>query len=330
MRILVVGAIEGGTVPMGRSLHAAFTALGQESRLLDYSDQLAEFVSIRASRDPARIRPFMDGVRKRLLDEVLRFQPQIVLGMAQSPLNNKELLSALRRAGIRLGYWFVEDGQVFPYWRTIAAQFDRFFTIQKEPFFSELKAIGCRGAHYLPAAFDDLAPLSSAPAREDIPVSFVGAPYPNRVHFLESLKGVPLQIFGEGWEKFNNSSVSIGNRRLGAEECRAVYCRSTININLHSSTRSEGFAEGDFVNPRTFELAGLGRFQLTDQRLLLPELFSASEISASATWEKLRSAVDYFLGHETERKAYVENARLRVLKDHTYRNRAQEILSALS
>jgi spore maturation protein CgeB len=330
-RILVVGAIEGGTVPMGNSICNAFVALGQQAHMLDFSSLQIQFRAAKTSGDAKRLQTFATGVWNRLVKEVIQFRPDIILGMAQSPLNNVDVLSRFRRTGIQLCYWFVEDYRLFTYWKTLAPCFDHFFTIQKEPFFGKLKTIGCPDATYLPAAFDDLAP----PAKEDtrlppIPVSFVGAPYPNRVHWFQRLAGSPFQIFGEGWDKTKNPSVVIGGRRVTPEECRDIYRRSLINLNLHSAISREGFAQGDFVNPRTFEIAGLGQFQLADMRQLLPLHFDpVNEVPAFHNWHDLQEAIQYFLTHKSERKAIAENARRRVLASHTYKHRAQEMLSLI-
>jgi spore maturation protein CgeB len=327
MRILVVGAILGGSVPMGKSICDAFVAIGQQASWLDFSPLLPQFLEIRVSPDQDRIRAFMASLKKRLLDEVIAFQPEMILGMVQSPLNNPGLLAAFRRAGIKVCYWFVEDWQLFSYWKDIASCFDHFFTIQKEPFLMALKSAGCSSAYYLPVAFDDLAAPSTAPKEPAIPVSFVGAPYPNRVHFFKKLPG-PLQLFGEDWDQHPNPSVQIGNRRVSESECREIYRRTVVNLNLHSSMRPDGFGAGDFVNPRTFEIAGLGAFQVTDMRQLLPPHFDlAAELSAFGQWNAMRAAIEYFSTHEDERKAIAANGKRRVLQEHTYRHRAQEIMS---
>jgi spore maturation protein CgeB len=92
--------------------------------------------------------------------------------------------------------------------------------------------------------------------------------------------------------------------------------------------RPDGFGAGDFVNPRTFEIAGLGAFQVTDMRQLLPPHFDlAAELSAFGQWNAMRAAIEYFSTHEDERKAIAANGKRRVLQEHTYRHRAQEIMS---
>jgi len=331
MRILVVGAIEGGTVPMARSVCAAFGRLGQDAHLLDLSDLLEEFRESRSAGDFDRSYRFHITYKTRLLEKVVECMPDVVFGVAQSPLNDTDILTELKRAGVTLCYWFLEDYRLFDYWQTIASYFDHFFTIQRDPFWERLREVGCCTYHYLPAAFDpDFAPPSPE-GKGVIPVSFVGAPYPNRVHFFERLGRGDFEIYGDGWDRYHIPPVAVGDRRVTEAEARDIYRRSLVNINLHSSTLEDGFGRGDFINPRTFELAGLGAFQVTDMRKLLPLHFNpADEMVALGTWEDMRRAIGYFLDNEEERRGYAKRAQERVLEEHTYLHRAQEILDIIS
>lgn len=328
MRILVVGAIQGGTIPMCRAIHRAFIDIGQQSDLLDFSEFQKEFFEVREDND--RSYQFYLKIKITLLEKVAGFRPDVIFGIAQSPLHDIDMLREFKKAGIALCFWFMEDYRIFDYWKNIAPCFDHFFTIQKEPFWKELKDIGCMNYHYLPMAFDSLADVQQMNDEEAIPVSFVGAPYPNRVHFFSQFLDDGFQIFGEDWTKHQIPPVAIGDRRITESETYRIYQRSLININLHSSPFSSEFGRGDFVNPRTFELAGLGAFQLTDMRKLLTLHFDpAEEVIALTSWADMKGAVQYFLRHDEERKAYAERARARVLKEHTYRRRAEEIIEVL-
>lgn len=331
MRILTVGAIKGGTVPIGQAIYSAFKEIGQESDFLDYSDLLVEFSNVLAAKDASLSYQFLLKCRTRLLEKVTNFRPEAILGIAQSPLNNIEVLTNLKKAGVILCYWFVEDGRIFDYWRKYALCFDHFFTIQKDPFWKELTKMGCRNFHYLPVAFDSNMECPIENNHLGINVSFMGAPYPNRVNLFSKLQRGDFQIYGEEWDMYDNPSVVIGQRRITDIEARMIYQRSLININLHSSLNPDSFGGGDFVNPRTFELAGLGAFQLTDKRELLPLHFDLEEeLVALYTWEDMKTAIDYFLDHKAERARFAKKARERVLQKHTYKHRAHEIISILS
>jgi spore maturation protein CgeB len=125
--------------------------------------------------------------------------------------------------------------------------------------------------------------------------------------------------------------VKIGGRRINPIERRHIYANSKINLNLHSSSDSEWDWNGDFVNPRAFEIAGLGGFQLTDARELLPLHFDLkNEIPVFKSTNSMLEAIKYFANNESERNEMAANARARVLKEHTYRHRAMEILSLTS
>ncbi len=330
MRILVVGAVLGGTVPIGASIYRGLQSLGLETDFLDFSVLEAEFREIWAGQDEDRSYSFHLRKKVFLLERITSFRPDVILGIAQSPIGDVSILSELKKAGIILCYWFTEDYRIFEYWKTIAPYFDHFFTIQREPFWVELEKAGCSSYRYLPMAFDDIQACPADIIEEDIPVSFVGAPYPNRVHFLSRLPDRRLQIYGEEWSRYLNPRVVIGDRRLTEDETRRIYLRSKVSINLHSSAMPREVGRGDFVNPRTFDLAGMGCFQLTDMRMLLTLHFDpAKEVIALSSWEDMANSVRYFLDHEEERRAIAQRARARVMAEHTYRHRAREIFDLL-
>jgi spore maturation protein CgeB len=85
---------------------------------------------------------------------------------------------------------------------------------------------------------------------------------------------------------------------------------------------------GDFVNPRTFELAGMGCFQLSDRRELLAPLYSDEEVVQFDDETELTELIDYYLEHQTERDEIARNAQRRTLKNHLYEHRAVEIVEA--
>jgi spore maturation protein CgeB len=115
--------------------------------------------------------------------------------------------------------------------------------------------------------------------------------------------------------------------RISPEEAVRIYSASRINLNLHSSVQSrELVPPGDFVNPRTFELAACGAFQLVDRRELMPELFADDELAVFSSIQELLEKIDYFLARPEERAAFAERGRQRVLRDHTYHARMESLI----
>ncbi|MGA2938573.1 MAG: glycosyltransferase [Syntrophobacteraceae bacterium] len=328
MRALIAGPLAGGSLPVARATAAAFAGLGYESKFIDYSPFADEFRMVRASGNDQYITAFIGVLERVLIDQINKVKPDILLGIAQSPLFNERLLDNLRELGVITLYWFVEDFRVLTYWKRIASHFDIFFSIQTGAFVKALAEAGANNHYYLPVAFDNNFDEFTVQSGARTPISFMGAPYPNRIRLFETLARYNLKIYGEGWDSYPIAGVTAGSRRISESEGRSLYRNAEINLNLHSSMDPYTIG-GDFVNPRTFELAGMGCFQLSDRRELLPPLYDEDEVVQFADEAELIEKIEYYLDHEGERKEVARNARRRTLKHHLYEHRVVEIMNAV-
>lgn len=333
LRILVVLPIYGGSLPIGRYCAQALRELGHSVRVFDVSQLYSSYQAIRdLDVQPAGqvtiIKSFLRFVSQAAWIQAEEQKPQIVLALAQAPLDRHVLLR-MRQSGMRTVMWFVEDRQVLNYWETVAPQYDAFAVIQKEPFLEELARIGQKHAFYLPlAALPDFhKPLKLDSKEKKVygsAISFLGAGYPNRRLAFRPLADRDFRIWGSDWEDEPVLAANIqrNGARIGEEESVKIYNSALINLNLHSSLQTDRLVSGgDFVNPRTFELAAMGAFQLVDERALMPELFAENELATFRTEQELYEKIDYFLAHPEEREAYAQRARERTLRDHTYQQR---------
>lgn len=338
LRILVVLPMYGGSLPIGRYCATALRHLGHTVRVFDAPVFHSAFTGLKQLElAPSRLAPlensFLQVLNQGIMAQVENFEPSLVLALAQAPLNRLSL-QKLRKAGIRTAMWFVEDWQVFDYWQTYAPLYDVFAVIQKSPFAEKLAAIGQPHAPYLPlAALPDFhKPLALTPEEEreyGADIGFLGAGYPNRRLAFRQLAGRDFKIWGSDWEGESLLAPCIQRQgqRIGEEESVRIYNATRINLNLHSSLRAESLiSHGDFVNPRTFELAAMNAFQLVDRRSLLPELFAGDELACFDNEAEMYRLIDHFLAHPEERAAYCQRARQRVLADHTYEQRMQQLL----
>lgn len=160
-------------------------------------------------------------------------------------------------------------------------------------------------------------------------VSFMGAGYPNRRLAFRKLIHHGLKIWGSEWDGDHvlEPYVQLDGRRVSSDECVKIFNGTKINLNLHSSINADELVSGgDFINPRTFELAACGAFQLVDKRTLMPEAFDEGELAHFESLEDLDRKIGHFLAHPEERESYVEKARARVLKDHTYEVRMHSLI----
>jgi len=339
LRILIVLPMYGGSLPIGRYCASACAGLGHVVETFESPDFYGAFAALKNLRVTSdRLEylenSFLQVVSQAVCAKVETFGPDLVLSMAQAPLS-RQALKRLRRDGVRTAMWFVEDFRLFTYWEAFAPFYDVFAVIQKEPFPEKLAAIGQENALYLPLAADPAVhrPLELSPVDRRIygaEVSFMGAGYPNRRLAFAELLDFGLGIFGNEWDGDARLTphVRLSGRRLSTEETVKVFNAATVNLNLHSSIGVEKLVTGgDFVNPRTFELAMCGAFQLVDERALLPELFAYDELARFGSLEELKERLNYYLARPGERAALASRARSRALADHTYAARMARLLA---
>jgi len=337
LRIQVVGPVYGGSLPIADYVREALAGLGHTVSYLDMSVFAQGFHALVPWDKGVGLLIAFEQVLSRLIEERVRdFSPDLVLCLAQAPVR-AETLDRLRGQGIRLAYWFVEDLRRMDYWSRLAPRTDAFFVIQREGQ-DRIRAAGAPCVRYLPtAALPSLhAPGALTPeerARFGSPVSFVGAGYPNRRRCLARLPDVGLKIWGNEWAAAPpvlEPRIQEEGRRVSPEETVKIFHATRVNLNLHSSTYHEEVdPHGDFINPRTFELAACRAFQLVDHRTLLEELFTGEEVAVFKDLKELKEKIPYYLDREEERARLAQRAYRRALDEHTYALRMMEMLGTL-
>lgn len=341
-KVAVLGPLQGGTLPTAHYCFNALQRMGHKVRGIDvsgFNDGYMLFEKFLAG-EPARVsmrNQYIELVSSTLLESFNEKPVDILICMAQAPISAR-VLTELRSRGVITVLWFVEDYLRFGYWREMAKYYDFVFTIQKGECIEKIRAAGAGEVHYVPTACDPFfhQPLKlSAEDKEKwgSPISFVGAGYHNRQQMFAAISQYPLKIWGSEWPlgKPFDRLVQEESRRIAPEEYIKIFNATDVNLNLHSSSERDGVdPTGDFVNPRTFELAAAGAFQLCDSRALLPELFEVGkEIITFDNLEDMKAKIEYYLEHPEERKAVCERARARIFKDHTYERRLEQMLSII-
>ncbi|CAK7033141.1 MAG: hypothetical protein DELT_00444 [Desulfovibrio sp.] len=337
-RVLVVLPFYGGSLPVGRYCVAALREIGCLVETFESPSFFSAFnavkeLNVSMSRQEFLENSFLQVVTQSILATVESFEPDLVLCMAQAPMS-RQGLTKLRKDGVTTAMWFVEDYRLFTYWRAFAPFYDVFAVIQKEPFLSELAANGVANALYLPLAADPAVhtPLTLTDEEKQLfgaDLSFMGAGYPNRRAAFKQLAQYGLKIWGTEWEDepLLEPLVQMQGKRIGTEDAVRIFNAAAINLNLHSSVNpEEAVSHGDFVNPRTFEIAACGAFQLVDSRTLMPELFNEGDLATFDSMHDLEEKIAYFRNNPEERAVYAARGRERVLRDHTYAARMRALL----
>lgn len=320
LRILVVLPLYGGSLPIGRYVASALRKDGHLVEVFEAPEFNSAYDSLKnlkvtSDRLDFLQNSFLNVVSQSVLAKVETFEPDMVISMAQAPLNH-QALKRLRRDGVTTAMWFVEDFRLFTYWKSFAPYYDIFAVIQKEPFISELASIGQPNALYLPLAadpdFHKPVNLSTVEQRKfGSAVSFMGAGYPNRRIAFRDLVKYDFKIWGTDWDGDHvlEPLVQMKGARVSPEECVKIFNATRINLNLHSSIQADDLVtNGDFVNPRTFELAASGAFQLVDKRTLLDEAFAEDELATFTSMAELTDKIDYFLANPADCTTIIQKA----------------------
>jgi len=340
LKILLVNPVSGGSLPIAHYCASALRALGHLVTTFA-SEAFAQGMDFTGNYRFERCRKsFRSGLTETISQGVelmaKETRPDMVLALAQAPLL-PGTLTRLAEMEIPTAFWFVEDYRVLSYWREVAPFYTYFFGIQKAEFRKELAAIGVTRYNYLPTA---AAPEIHLPVdltleeREKYgsPLSFVGAGYYNRRNLFRSLTDYPFKIWGSEWSMVPPLArlIQLNAARIDTKTCVRIFNASAVNLNLHSSLSHEGVVpEGDFVNPRTFEIPSCGAFQLADKRTLLGELFEEGEIELFGDLAELRGKIDHYLARSEERNRFAQLGRARVLREHTYFRRMEELLAVM-
>ena len=341
LRVAVVGPMYGGSLPIAGYIEKAFRNLGHTTLFVDNSAAWNLYQATGKSLSNKGITNQLVAMLTRFLGEwsyarVTQFGADVCLVIAQAPVG-PDFPARLARDGIVSAFWFMENWRHLTYWRDIAKYYDHFFHIQPGEFEQRLTEAGCRSQSYLQTACDrelhTPVQLTDAEAAEyGCDISFAGAGYYNRVNVLSALTDYRFKIWGVDWPTPElQSLVQHAGERFDSERFRRIVAGSKINLNLHASMHHPGVdPKSDAINPRVFEIAACGGFQLCDPCAGLEQLFDFdTELPVYRDVPELRAKIDHFLAHPDERAATAQRAQERVLREHTYEHRARQILDTL-
>jgi spore maturation protein CgeB len=337
LNIVIVGPMYGGSLPIAGYLERAFKSLGHNTLLVQNEIGWPLYQEVTRSIESQRASGQLGSMLTHFLSEwtfarVAEFDPEVCIVLAQAPVGDS-FPERLRQKGIVTGFWYVENWRHMPYWKDIAAQYDAFFHIQPGEFEQKLDEAGCKHHAFVQTGCDPElhSPVKLTPKEQEefgCDISFAGAGYYNRLQVFKGLTDFKFKIWGVDWpERDLVPLVQGGERRFDSETFMKIAAGTKVNLNLHSSARHDGIdPDCDAINPRVFELAAAGAFQVCDPCLGLDTHFTEDELPTYRTLAELREKITHYLAHPEERTAVAERARTRALAEHTYAHRAQAML----
>ena len=336
MKVLVTYGRKPPYPPHGQHLAKAFRDLGHSAMLLPVRDQpwwetsrkrLGGFLTKHWQWDR------IEWANKRLLRTAAGYRPDLIIETGGELFTPSALRTIKRRWGVRLGASLVEGpfrGDI----PAVLAEYDRVVSTSQVAV-EQLRHAGLPLVEYLPFATDPtwFHPRSQQSSAPLYSLAFVGAYAPRRARFLEFVSDLGLGIWGPDWDHRCPSVVL----RTALRAARGVfgsslvrcYQNSKIVLNIqreHMTTLTRSGQEvGTGLGWRHFDVPACGSLLLTEHVLELSEAFTVGEeVETFSSPEELREKTSYFLAHETQREVMIRRARERVLRDHTYLQRAQK------
>jgi len=307
-----------------------FNSMGAARRILSQplASKLEEGVSLLArvfAGEP------LAHAERRLHRVAAEFAPDVVL------VTCSEVLRPAAVAGLRVGNSGCRIISVYPdalanfgrgYF--FAADYDRLFFKDRYVVDNFRRKLGWSHVHYLPQACDRALhhklELSEADRRQyGCDLTLAGNPYLYRAESLRSLLDRDVRVWGTApsrWFDHPTARLFEGRYVAGDEKCKAMLASKIVLNQNH-------YAEIDGTNKRTFEVAAIGAFQLTDTPALRDVFDSETEVASFDTREDLLEKIDHYLARPDLRLAMAERAARRAHAEHTYEHRWTAMLETL-
>jgi glycosyltransferase involved in cell wall biosynthesis len=196
-----------------------------------------------------------------------------------------------------------------------------------------LLELGAREVHTL---FYGVDPEVFSPMKvpnRDIDVMFYGHGREYRSEWVDHMITEPSQILPDARFAVRGTRLGPLGRAeqlpyLSFSKLREYVCRSRINLCITRLAHASIHASS---SSRPFELASLGACIVANQYAGIEEWFEPDkEIFVVNSKQEAIDRYRFLLTHESERLAIGRAARERVLKQHTFRHRAQQLVEIVS
>jgi spore maturation protein CgeB len=328
VRVLLSRAFNPAFEALPEYLASALLGLGHDVALFDHRrflvpGRLRRRVALLERLDRARLnRAFLAAARRHGATLVIVNQ-----GMTLEPAT----LLRLRDAGVRVVNWFSDFPAEFDLGMRAAPAYDAFhlgssWAVERH------QAAGHRHAAWLPFACDPEMHHPAGPQRSDQGrrIVFTGSHYPERQVLLRHLRGLPVDVYGPGWEAAHHDDHLVPMLRGGAlrpEAWRRLYSEAAAVLNIHFGALGPASVSGEMANTRAFEIPACGALQIADRRRDLQALFREGEHWLGfSSGEELRAVVETALTDESLARRIAAAGRRAVLDGHTYADRARVLL----
>jgi spore maturation protein CgeB len=308
LRVVLVAAFNHRYHRSGLALAAALEVLGCEVRRCEERRRgwNAIFGRSLATRLAARLR---------------QGPADVVLVFKGASLDPADVGVLRRRFAGRWVNWFPDDAHQLELSTRLAPAYDCFFTHDSSSLVRH-RAAGAR-AHYLAFGCDPeylRPPTGPEDPRWTAPLVFVGSRDDVRASVLCELAEIGLVSWGPGWPR---------GPLYGDDYVKAL-AGAAVGVNVHQQfgERGDPARYGTGANMRVFELAAVGTPQLSDAKADIARHFTPDrEIVLYRSVAELADRAGALLADDALRRGLAAAARERVVREHTWRHRVEELLT---
>lgn len=279
---------------------------------------------------------YLSGVP--LFERALRTLPDWVV-VVSAMYVHPDLLVLLKRLGVPTAYVFTESPYDLDKELKVAPLANVIFTNERSCV-DAFRAVQPH-SYYLPHAYDPEVHRPDVEIPDDTPrhdVVFVGTGFQERIDILSAVdwEGIDLGLYGT-WGLLGSRhqlrrfvrSDAIPNKRA-----TELYRAARIGLNLYRTSRGYGrfvprIQHAESMNPRAYELAACGVYQISDWRAEALELFGDTCVGTARTASDMGKLIRAALNHDTFRQNMAQHA-LEAVTPHTFAARAQQLTDTLS
>lgn len=264
--------------------------------------------------------------------EALQFQPELVLVFGScmpATCVYQGLQRYCARTGALLAFWLHDDPYEFDFNFKAVECADIIFSNDKWA----VSHFRHDRVYHLPLAADEAAHRRPINYDKERDVFFCGVAFPNRQQLLsdcaEMLQRVDTLILGAEWPAHLPFASNV---RVSNDMLPEYYARSRVTLNIgrrHNLANDRYSLDASTPGPRTFEAAMAGAVQCYFvEGLEILDYFDPKqgEIFLFDSPSELRQHVEALRDDPDYGVRCSEAAQRRVIAEHTYRHRAQEIL----
>jgi spore maturation protein CgeB len=126
-------------------------------------------------------------------------------------------------------------------------------------------------------------------------------------------------------------SAKVTKLEVPMEDCKNYYKSAIVCPNAHGAFQQNQVTEffevpGEMINDRIFKIIAAGGFAISDNTPIVKEFFEEDEVPYCETKEEFIDKINYFLKNPEKRLPFMEKAKERIIKEHSYTLRWKKYL----